>query len=380
MLAALMLWAGAPAEGMWVSGYYTGWRQSHLRPEAIDFGALTHVIHFGLYPRPDGTLDSAVNLLSPANVAAAVEAAHGAGRKILVSVGGQATRERFVEAMDERRRSRFIGNIVSFMSENGYDGVDVDMEPIQARDAEVYASFIKELRRRLDRVRPRPLLTASVLWEPELFGRLADKFDQINIMTYNLSGAYPGWVTWHSAALSDGGLRFPNGRTMLPSVEGQVQAFTAAGVPKEKLGIGLSFNGYVWSGGHGAGEGGVNKPGQAWSVPPSVRNLPYYVLADTHGIKEYDYSNPAYRWDTRAQAAYLSIDKPGSADDSFISYENEVSVARKVRFVKEAGLGGMIIWDLGAGYRASQPESMRDALLQSVKLAVSKDISSRRDP
>src|SRR5262249_40163194 len=77
--------AGTSRAGqMWVSGYYVGWRQSHLEPRDIDFGALTHLVHFAAYPRGDGSLDPEGNRLDPRSISRTVSAAHAAGRKILV--------------------------------------------------------------------------------------------------------------------------------------------------------------------------------------------------------------------------------------------------------------------------------------------------------
>ncbi|HEX4047739.1 MAG TPA: glycoside hydrolase family 18 protein [Elusimicrobiota bacterium] len=361
LLAPLAVTAGA--EGIWVTGYYTGWRQGRLKPREIDFGAVTQLVHFGVVPRADGTLDAAVNMMTPDNVASAVKAAHEAGVRILFTVGGQGSRERFEGAISDAHRDAFVAALVKFMRDNGYDGIDVDMEDLPDRDARAYARFIKQLRSALDEFSPRPMLTGAALWQPELFASLADEFDRIDLMTYDLSGPYPGWVVWHSGALYDGGRRFPNGRARLPSVDGVVESFLAAGVPRAKLGVGLSFNGYVWSGGE------VSRPGQAWSTPPSMKNVPYYSLADAYHITEYDPSSPGYHWDDQAQAAYLSVEGASPADAQFVSYENAETIAKMAAYVRGKGLGGMIIWDLGAGYRADQPDGRKDVLLQAVKKA-----------
>lgn len=363
LLLAPLAGAGSARAGMWVVGYYPGWRQGRLKPQEIDFGALTQLVHFGVVPRPDGTLDAAVNMMTPENVAASVKAAHAAGERILFTVGGQGSRERFEGAISDAHREAFVAALVKYMLDNGYDGIDVDMEDLPARDARDYARFIRRLRAALDPLVPRPQLTAAALWQPELFAGLAAEFDQINLMTYNLSGPYPGWVVWHSGALYDGGRRFPNGRARLPSVDGVVQSFLAAGVPREKLGVGLSFNGYVWSGGE------VSRPGQSWSTPPTIKNVPYYALAETYRITEYDPASPGYHWDDQAQAAYLSIEGAGPADAQFVSYENAETVDKMFSYVRAKGLGGMIVWDLGAGYRVDQPPGRRDVLLQAVKKA-----------
>lgn len=355
--------SAAAAPGLWVSAYYPGWRQSRLAPANIDFDAVTELIHFSVVPRPDGSLNAAANMLTPANIGAAVAAAHDAGKRILFTVGGQDTREAFEGAIDDQHHAAFVASLVRFMRVNGYDGIDVDMEDILERDAYDYTRFIRELRAALDGLEPRPMLTAAALWEPRLFARLADAFDQINLMTYNLSGPYPGWVVWHNGALFDGGHRFPNGRVKLPSADGLAQSFLDAGVPRNKLGIGLSFNGYVWSGGE------VSRPRQSWKSVPEVKNVPYYQLADVYHIKEYDASTPGYHWDDSAQAAYLSLPGSGPADEQFVSYDNEVTAARMVRYARDKSIGGLIVWDIGAGYRADQPPGRRDLLLQAVKRA-----------
>jgi hypothetical protein len=40
-----------------------------------------------------------------------------------------------------------------------------------------------------------------------------------------------------------------------------------------------------------------------------------------------------------------------------------------VEYVRSKGLGGFIVWDLGAGWRAAEPAGKRDLLLQAVKQA-----------
>ena len=365
--AAVVLVLGASAPGVgaqaWVTAYYTGWRQSRLAPDQIDYEAVTHVVHFAVVPRVDGTLDAKTNLLTPANIASAVAAAHGAGKKILFTVGGQNSRAAFVSAMSRRNRDVFISCLVRFLGDNHYDGIDIDMEEIAASDAKDYAAFIKELRERLNAISPRPLLTAAVRWQPALFARLADRFDQINIMTYHLSGPYAGWVSWHDAPIFDGNRRFANGSPGLPSTDGIAKLFIAAGVPRSKLGVGLSFNGSVWTG------AGIDAPGKSWKSPPQVKNVPYYALADAYKITEGDDSNPDYHWDEKAQAAYLGIPGRDGADGQFVSYANATTVDKLSQYAREQGLGGLFVWDLGAGYRAEQPAGRRDPLLQAIKVA-----------
>ncbi|HYQ87074.1 MAG TPA: glycosyl hydrolase family 18 protein, partial [Bacteroidota bacterium] len=145
---------------------------------------------------------------------------------------------------------------------------------------------------------------------------------------------------------------------------GMVDGFTAAGIAAGKIGIGIDFYAYVWSGGSGTPAGGATEPRQSWSSAPSVQsNLPYSSMMQT-------YYQPQYvRWDASAQAAYLDIDNAGSANDKFISYDDETTCQKKVQYTRDKGIGGVIIWELGGGYLpASFPN--RDRLLQAVKQAL----------
>ncbi len=76
------------------------------------------------------------------------------------------------------------------------------------------------------------------------------------------------------------------------------------------------------------------------------------------------------RWDTTAKAAYFSINNPGSADDKFISYDNEQSCTEKVNYARSKGVGGLIIWELAGGYRPGQPVGQRQPLVQAIKEAL----------
>ena len=140
--------------------------------------------------------------------------------------------------------------------------------------------------------------------------------------------------------------------------------FLAAGIPASKLGIGIDFYGYVWNGGNGTTTGGVTKPRQTWTSDPWVQgNVPYYTIMQ-------DYYQPQYyNWDDAAKASYLSIDDTGSTNDKFISYDDEKTVQAKFDYARTKGIGGLIIWELGGGYRANQSAGQKDVLLQAVKNA-----------
>ena len=358
---------------MWISGYYAGWMQGqnndgYLTTNNIDFSALTQVIQFSLVPNADGTIDAASNSITQANSAALISAAHAAGVKVIICIGGWNSESNFMGATSLLNLTTFVNNIISFITSRGYDGVDIDWETLSAVDIVQYTAFITALRTALNNVSPKLLLTAATAWQPALFATLSGMFDQIDLMTYDFSGAWPGWVSWFNSPVFDGGIKFPSNGNFVPSINDMVALYTAAGVPKSKLGIGIDFYGYVWSGGNGTPTGGVTAPDQTWTTAPTVQaNVPYYTI-----MQQY-YQSSYYRWDSGAQSSYLSIDNPGSTNDKFISYDDEATCKSKVNYVKSNGLGGAIIWELGGGYLSAMPAGQQQPLLEAIKSAVSGD-------
>ena len=205
--------------GLWNSAYYAGWMQGYLPAQEVDFTAMTHVIHFSVVPKADGRLDSEVNAITLANSTDVVARAHAAGVKVLISVGGEDSAHGFRGAASAANRLRFVTNLVSFASSRGYDGVDLDWEPLDAADVGLYSNLVTDLRVALNALSPRPLLTAAVGSQPALFASLQSRFDQINLMTYSFSGPYSGWVTWFNSPIYDGGYRFPSTGQLVPSAD-----------------------------------------------------------------------------------------------------------------------------------------------------------------
>ncbi|HVV74081.1 MAG TPA: glycoside hydrolase family 18 protein, partial [Verrucomicrobiae bacterium] len=332
---SMLLASAARGGSLWTTGYYPGYRQTYLPPSAIDFKAVTHIIHFAVAPNLDGTLDTTANGITAARSADLVTRAHAAGVKVLICVGGAGSQAGFQGATSTANLSTFVANLVNFVAARSYDGVDVDWEPLEAQDLTQFINFTAALRAGLKQQSASSLLSAAAASQPDLFASLQDRFDQINLMTYDLAGPWPGWVTWFNSPIFDGGSRFPSTGGLIPSVDGMVNDFLRAGVSSRKLGIGIAFYGYLWA--------GVALPRQSWSTPPSTTAIAFSDLMAGY------YQSNLYHWDTNAQAAYLSIQASGTANDKFISYDDEHTCQAKVSYARNRFLGGVMVWELGEG-------------------------------
>ncbi len=355
---------------LWSTGYYPGWEQGSMPASSIDFTALTHIIHFSVIPNTDGTLNSSDNGVTTANSADIVTRAHAAGKKVLICVGGASSESDFQAATSSANLPVFISNLTNFMAARGYDGVDIDWEPLTDADAGQFTNLVNGLRSALDSFSQHKLLTVaagayppygdSPTAEYALFATLQNQFDQINVMTYDLSGPYEGWVTWFNSPIYDGGYRFPSTGGLVPSLDGAVGNFIANGVSPAKLGIGIAFYGDIWQGGAGTSTGGVTQPRQSWTTAPSMSQSAYNTIMTSY------YQTNLYHWDTSAQAAYLSISNANPANDMFITYDDQRTCQSKVSYARNHGLGGVMIWELAQDHQAGQA----DPLLLAVKQAL----------
>jgi GH18 family chitinase len=203
-----------------------------------------------------------------------------------------------------------------------------------------------------------PVYTDPPTSEAAMFASLQTQFDQINIMTYDLSGPYEGWVSWFNSPIYDGGYRFPSTGGLVPSVDGAVNNFIVNGVAPGKLGIGLPFYGYIWTGGPG-----VTGPRQSWPTNsvPTVSTPTYATIMNSY------YQSKNYHWDTNAQAAYLAITNSPASTDDFISYDDQHTAQAKVSYARNQGLGGIMIWELSEDYFPTLPVGQRTPLVQTIK-------------
>lgn len=353
-----------PAAGKWVTGYYVGYARDLYPLAAVDFTAMTHVVIGRVRPQPDGSLvtDFDIDAVDgPRWAKQVVAAAHAAGTKAIVMLGGAGEYDGFVGAASNANRARFVQNLVALAAEYGFDGYDIDWEPIEVKDQ----PFVKKLAQELRAAAPGKLLTIPIGWinnnfpeqaEP-WYAEIAPLFDQINIMSYGMASGFWNWHTWHSSAIF--------GETgMTPSsIDSSVRNWLRVGVPAAKLGIGIGFYGSCWRGVtqpyqpiDGVDTGGLPINGNDDNDMSYTNIMTRYYLAS------------AKRWHEAAKAPYLSSTTAlGPQRCNFISYEDPQSIAEKAAYVKSNGLGGAIVWTINQGYLPTAPEGQRDPLMKALK-------------
>jgi len=149
--------------------------------------------------------------------------------------------------------------------------------------------------------------------------------DYINIMSYDYAGGWDAFSGHHT------NLYVSSGDSDQYSAHRSIQAFIAAGVPADKIVIGMAFYGKGWQ------MESTDNNGLYRKAVRSARGGGFTYLKDSlvnkNGYKEY--------WDAVAKAPYLF----NAEKKIFISYDNERSVKEKCKYVKQHHIGGAMFWE-----------------------------------
>jgi chitinase len=253
--------------------------------------------------------------------------------KILISLEGAGAD--FAQGAKPENRRAFVtscvdtfirGHFAPGIVERGiFDGIDVDWEYPQTADADNFRELLKEFRRQLNAVRPGLRLSIAVGPSPRMepgtdFAQIAGVVDQIGVMNYDYNGPW-NKTTGFLAPL------FPDTRHHSGSIVTSVAAYTGAGVPSEKLLMGVPFYGYEWSGVNGI-DHGLFQAGHGVEGDRPYRYIRTLVRPDS-----------AFR-DPPSRTPWLFDGQ------NFWTYDDAVSVGYKVSYAARQHLGGVMIWEL----------------------------------
>jgi len=181
-------------------GYYMGYLADRQPPSAIDWKGLTHLAVGFFVPRADGSLDAGL-APSAADRKLLVQAARQNKRKILATIGGQDSGPMWYAATccsenGSAARATLVSSLKNLVKSEGYEGLDLDWEPLEPKDQPLLLELVRTLRKEL----PGTLLTFPADGADNLnfpanrafYAQLAPLLDQLNLMTYGMGFAFEG--------------------------------------------------------------------------------------------------------------------------------------------------------------------------------------------
>ncbi len=342
----------------WVKGYYVAYQGDLVPPEELNWKGLTEIVLGRVKANADGSLDENFDIGAPQGPALMQRVgalARQNGIKPILMLGGDDNGSAIHGAV-RFHRAAFVANLISAMNRYGCDGLDLDWE--NDLDMNLFIALAGDLRS----AAPNKILSVPVgtingnyqSVDPKLV-ELAGRVDQMNIMSYYPATAWAGsgWLSWHNCPLAGAKSTTP------VSIADSLQRYAAAGIPKSKLGMGISFYAIGYT-------NGITAPNQSTAGAAIVGGDNVYPLLKLFGPGG-AYSEQDRKWDPAALCSYLSLPapaKPDSFGSRYISFEDERSILEKGKFSRTNGYGGIIIWTINQGHvrTHSNPGFLMDAL------------------
>ncbi len=217
------------------------------------------------------------------------------------------------------KRAENIRNVVGFIVNNGFYGLDIDWEYPEAYQWSAYNTYLTELKAALN-AEGKKLSIATLSWSiGSAPASVVDAVDYVNIMAYDTRGQ-DSFGEWGHATYGD-------------AVD-EMNAFLNKGFAREQLNIAVAFY-------------GLHSKKNAIELP-----MPWFYFWDGGGV--------AYR-DMRT----LYPDIPPSQDlvDEF-HFNNIDLIKRKANMAINENLGGLMIWEMGADLPLQDPRSLFRAMVE----------------
>ena len=245
-------------------------------------------------------------------------------------------RERTINLLTKKKnRTALVQRIVQFVQARGFDGVNLDFEPIPARAADAYVTFVRELRMALDEVDPELHLSLDVVPGLENYDLAAltadDAADLAVIMGY-------GYTTRNSAVA---GSTAPLAGGAIGDLSTSVaRALEQTGGEGDRLMLALPWYGYSWATQSGLPGARVRTGDDVGS--PATADYARAVEGAAEGGRRYD-EEQASAW--TAYAAKDCTRCPATWRQ--IWYDDPDSFATKTAFALDQGLAGVGVWAPG---------------------------------
>jgi hypothetical protein len=331
-LALVTLW-GAKAQAQVTEAYYTDQNGTESIAN-IPWSDYTQVVLFQAQAgvngggTGDGSVDS-TTYLTTGDITAFVAAAHAAGKLAFVCVkDNNAHSSAFPQDTAGGLVSTFATNIASFITTNGFDGVELDWE--QGVVASQYQALIAALHTDM----PSKKINMAGYNDSSSGSNIINTavaessvLNQVAVECYDLDLG-EGRTLYNDPL-------FQAGNSGMRACDWAVKAYTTAGVPKPKILVGMPFYGRRWA--------GSTLVLQTTGVTPSKFLYRDLVTDATRWQPQFRFYDSTYGSD------YLSIPSPAEFD----SFTGPTTIAAIVAWGKAQGYGGFMAFTLDNEYLAS---------------------------
>jgi GH18 family chitinase/outer membrane protein OmpA-like peptidoglycan-associated protein len=284
-----------------------------------------------------------------------ISLAHKEGTKVMVSIGGWTLSTNFPQvAADPDKRARFAESCVEVCRKYNFDGIDIDWEfpgaspgngceggPEDKENLNLMFDVIRDSLNVYEKeVGHKMLLTAAFHSVPYLAQQVdwehtAEVLDYVNLFGYDFYGAW-----YKEEAIPQSPLYAPaegHGDFGVNQADGFLLLTEVYGVPAEKIILGIGFYGRSIVG---------MKGGPALYAPHDgavdLDNFPLHEGSPAYFEIIEKYPEYNVMWDEDMKVPYML----GKTSNSFVGYDDLVSVQYKAAFICQQGAAGCLIWEV----------------------------------
>ena len=276
------------------------------------------------------------------------------GNWVIMSVGPST--EWSTIAASPSKVEHFANEIVDFINQYGFDGVDIDWETPTTSETKLFTALMKVVYEKVKENNPHHLVTTAITggqWQPPKYDLIYSNqyLDYINLMTYGLtsgSGQYQNplyrQTTYHNPT-------FLVGRSLsTASIDESVKILRDTyQISYDKIIVGVAFYGMKQTRTY-------NESTQSYSTWSSAGSVYYHEIYHTY------LNNEQYTeyYDQGAGVPYMVND----AGTVFISYDNQKSILEKSRYIFDQELGGIMFWEYGTDTTGILLQALRTGLMK----------------
>ncbi|XP_034832033.1 uncharacterized protein Cht6 [Maniola hyperantus] len=371
--------------------YYTNWSvyrpgTAKFNPQNINPYLCTHLVYaFGGFTKD--------NTLKPFDKYQDIEKGgyakfnglktYNKNLKTILAIGGWnegSTRFSPMVAAKDRRRE-FVRNVIKFLRQNHFDGLDLDWEYPSFRDGgkpkdrDNYAKLVKELREEFEKEsektgKPRLLLTMAVPAGIEYIEKGFDVktlnryLDWMNLLTYDYHSAFEPAVNHHAPLYP---LEEPNEYSVDNelNIDYTIKFYLEHGADRDKLVLGIPTYGrsYTLFNADAVEIGSpADGPGEQGDATREKGYLAYYEICEAlkpktkkRAIASDEYSEEEEEEeDSEEEEQEWNIMYPNRnamgpvayRGNQWVGYDDIDIVKKKGEYVAENGLGGIMFWSI----------------------------------
>ncbi len=317
-----------------VFGYLPYWEIDSTVDAYLRYDVLDTIALFGVAFRTDGSLntaDASYKAVTGPTAAAIVQHAHAAGDRVVMTFESFNADHNAQFLSDPHAQTAFIANAIALIRQLGLDGVSIDIEGLSGTYFAAYGTFVGAVRQAV--LTYDPAGQVSVATNSNGSGAkmataaAANGVDRIFLMGYGYRSASSDPVGSIDPLVTASGTQ---------NLTWSLDQYAAAGVPPQKLILGLPLYGREWptvsSGIRSARQSAATYGGGG---PVFVKNL----ATDGAGM--------SIRFDPLEQSVVLSRWDPGDATWTQLYYDDPAALEPKAQLALRRGLAGVGLWALG---------------------------------